>query len=62
MFHDREHLRGLAGMRRPQTAGELMQFLPDVNWLRTSLLQLAEVVEPLRVLLDEHMGGIQRRT
>ena len=60
--HDRECLSGLASMRRPETAGELMQFLWAVNWLRTSLPRLAEVVEPLRVLLKEHMGKIQRRT
>ena len=39
-----------------------MQFLQAVNWLRTSLPWLAEIVEPLRVLLEERMGGIQRRT
>ena len=49
-------------MRRPQTADDLMQFLQAVNWLRTSLPRLAEVVEPLRVLLEEYMGEIQRRT
>ena len=62
VFHDREHLSGLASMRRPQTADELMQFLQAVNWLRMSLPRLAEVVEPLRVLLEENLGGIQRRT
>ena len=60
--HDRERLNGLVSMRRPQTAGELVQFLQAVNWLRTSLSRLAEVVEPLRVVLEEHMGNIQRRT
>ena len=34
-FHDRECLSGLASMRRPQTAGELMQLLQAVNELRT---------------------------
>ncbi|CAM9747557.1 unnamed protein product, partial [Sphacelaria rigidula] len=64
--HDRERLSGLANMRRPQTAGELifyfMQFLQAVNWLRTSVPRLAEVVEPLRLLLEEHMVGNVRRT
>ena len=59
--HEWKRLSGLAGMRRPETAGELMQFLQTLNWLRTSLPRLAEVVEPLRVLLEEHVGGIQRR-
>ena len=62
VFHDREHLSGLTSMHRPQTAGELMQFLQAVNWLRTSLPRLEEVVKPLRVLLEEHLGRIQRRT
>ena len=39
-----------------------MQFLQVVNWLRTSLPRLVEVVEPLRVLLEEHLGGVQCRT
>ena len=54
MSDDRECLSGLASMRRPQTASELMQFLQARNWLRTSLPRLAEVVQPLRVLLEEH--------
>ena len=49
-------------MRRPQRAGELMQFLQAVNWLRTSIPRLGVVVKPLRVLLEEHIGGIQHRT
>ena len=60
--HDRELLSGLASMRRPQTAGGLMQFLQAVNWMRTSLPRLAEVVGSLRVLPEERIGGIQRRT
>ena len=38
-----------------------MQVLKAVNCLRASLPRLAEVVEPLRVVLEEHMGGINRR-
>ena len=37
VFDDRECLSGLATMRRPQVAGELMQFLQAVNRLRTTL-------------------------
>ena len=61
MFYGQERLSGLASMRRPQTAGELMQFLQAVIWLRTSLPRLAEVFEPLRVLLEGQRGGIQSR-
>ena len=46
----------------PQTPVEPMQFLQAIHWLRTFLPRLAEVVEPLRVLLEEHMGGVQCRT
>ena len=48
-------------MGYPQTVGELMQLYPAVNWLLTSLPRLAEVVEPRRVLLKEHMGGVERQ-
>ena len=58
VFNDHERLSGLASMRCPQAAGELMQLLQAVNWLQTSLTRLAEVIESLRVLLEEHMGGI----
>ena len=45
--YDLERLSGLASMLHPPTAGELMQFLQAVNWWRTSLPRLAEVVELL---------------
>ena len=60
--HDADSLSGLANMRRPATAGELMQFLQAVNWLRTSLPRMAEVVWPLRVLLQVLMTGAKSRT
>ena len=62
VIYDRERLSRFASMRRPQVAGELMRFLQAVNWLRTSLSRLSEVVEPLRVLLEDHMRGIPRQT
>ena len=33
MSSDRERLSGLVSTRRPQTAGELMQFVQAVSWL-----------------------------
>ena len=59
--HDPERLTGLATIRRPETAAELMQFLQAVNWPRTSLSLMAEVVHPLRVFLEEHLAGAIRR-
>ena len=41
--HDPERLTGLATMRRPETAGELMKFLHAVIWLSTSLPRMAEL-------------------
>lgn len=38
----------LANLRRSETAGELMPFLHAVDWKRTSLPRMAEVVAPLR--------------
>ena len=46
--HDPERFRGLVEMRRPETFGELMQFLQAANWMRLSLHNMAEVVSPLR--------------
>ena len=60
--HNPVNLQGLSDMRRPETAAELMQFLQAMNWLRTSLPRMAEVVAPLRLFLDELMVGAARRT
>ena len=60
--HDPTRLQGLSDMRRPETAAELMQFLQAMNWLRTSLPRMAEVVAPLRLFLEELMVGAARRT
>ena len=51
--HDPARIQGLSDMRCPQTASELMQFLQAANWLRTSLPRMVEVVEPLRVFLEQ---------
>ena len=59
---DPARIQRLSDMRRPQTAGELMQFLQAANWLRTSLQRMAEVVEPLRMFLEQLMAGASRRT
>ncbi|MEP0580138.1 MAG: reverse transcriptase domain-containing protein [Marinobacter sp.] len=60
--HDPARVQGLSEMRRPENAGELMQFLQAVNWLRTSLPRLAETVAPLRDFLEELLVGATRRT
>ena len=42
MSHDPKRTHGLSEVRRPEITGELMQFLQDINWMRTSLPELAE--------------------
>ena len=49
-------------MRRPETAAELIQFLQAMNWLRTSLPRMAQVVDPLRLFLEELMVGAPGQT
>ena len=48
--HDPERTQGLSELRRPETAGELMQFLQAINWMRTSLPELAELEAQLLAL------------
>ena len=55
-------IQGFNDMRRPQTASKLVQFLQGSKWLRTSLPRMAEVVETLRVFLEQLMAGASRRT
>ena len=47
-------------MRRPETAGELMHFIQAINWMRTSLPELAELEAPLRALLEECLCNTRR--
>ena len=60
--HDAEPLTCSPSMRRPESAGELMQFLQAVNWLRTSTPRMAEVVGAICGFLKEHMASTKRRT
>ena len=60
MRHDPERIRGLVEMRRPETVGELMQFLQAANWMRLPLPNMAEVVSPLRALLERKLKGTTR--
>ena len=50
--NDSEGTQGMIELHRPERAGELMQFLQVINWVITSLHELAEVEAPLRALLD----------
>ena len=58
--HVPERIRGLVEMRRPETVGELMKFLQAANWMRLSLPNMAEIVSPLRALLERKLKGTTR--
>ena len=58
--HDPERVRCLVEMRRPATVGQLMQFLQVANWMRLSLPNMAEVVAPLRALMELKLQGTNR--
>ena len=51
--HDPARTQGLCELHRPETAGDLIQFLQAINWMRTPLPELAELDAPLRALLEE---------
>ena len=48
-----EGTQGLSELRRPETAGKIVQFLQAINWMPTSLPELAELEAPLRALLED---------
>ena len=58
--HDPGRVRGLVEMRRPETVGELMKFLQATNWMRLPLLHIAEIVAPLRALIEYQLKGTNR--
>ena len=58
--HDPERDRGLVEMRRPETLGELIQFLQAASWMWLSLPNMAEVVSPLRALLKRKLKDSTR--
>ena len=51
--HDPKGTQRLSELGRPETAGELMQFLQVINWMRMFLPELVELYAPLQALLDE---------
>lgn len=43
MHYDSDRVQGLVEMRLLENADELQQFIHAVDWMRTALLNLAEV-------------------
>ena len=60
MSHDPERTQGLSELRRPETAGELIQLLQAINRMWTSLPELAELEATLRALLEECLRNTRR--
>ena len=58
--HDPGRVRGLVEIRRPETVGELINFLQATNWMRLSLPHMAEVVAPLRALMEHRLKETSR--
>ena len=58
--HDPGRVRELVEMRRPATVGELMKFLQATNWTRLSLPYMAEIVAPLRALMEHRLKETSR--
>ena len=53
-------VRKLVEIRRPETVCELMKFLNATNWIRLSLPHMAEIVVPLRALMEHRLKGTSR--
>ena len=58
--HDQGCMRGLVEMRRPETMGELMKFLQATNRMCLSLPHMAEIVAPLRALMEHRLKETSR--
>ena len=58
--HDPARIESLLNLRRPETGLELQHFLAATNWLHLHLPMLAEVVSPLRDLLESLLRGVTR--
>ena len=48
------------GNEQPDPIGELMEFLQAAKWMRLSLPNMAEVVAPLRGLMETRLSGTSR--
>lgn len=60
--HDSQRFQGLATVHRPRTAGKMIKSLQATKVMRASLPRMAEIVDPLRAMLEERMHGSPRRT
>eukprot|EP00644_Phytophthora_capsici_P002998 jgi/Phyca11/102514/e_gw1.7.1112.1 len=58
--HDPERIQALRDMPVPQTAAELQQFLCASNWMRSGLVDYAQVARPLQERLDISLTGSKK--
>ena len=59
---DPENYEGLCNMKTPQTAGDLQQFMCALQWIRTTIPNFSELVQPLRVILNKAFVSTARRS
>ena len=62
VWHDPRRIQGLLDLVQPRTAGDLMQFLCAITWMRMHLPQLAKISAPLQQLLEQKLTGARLRT
>ena len=60
MSHDPRRTDGLSELCRPETTGEPMQVRQAIDWMRTSLPELAELDAPLEGLREECLCNTRR--
>lgn len=55
--HDPERLKTLQNLREPQTIGELQEYIGAINWMRSSLLNFARIINELQKALNKALEG-----
>ncbi|KAE8903253.1 hypothetical protein PF003_g12777 [Phytophthora fragariae] len=58
--HDPERIKSLRALPYPRTAGELQQFVCAINWMRSSIIDFARLVDPLQHKLDSALASTKR--
>ncbi|KAF0683199.1 Aste57867_24731 [Aphanomyces stellatus] len=58
---DPERIEALCAVPVPTNAGDLQQFICATNWLRDSIIEYAQTVDPLQKCLTKALDGKQKR-
>jgi RNase H-like domain found in reverse transcriptase len=62
VLYDPEGMAALQNMEEPKTGGDLVQYMANVNWMRSAIQRFAERVSPLQAVLKNVFDGKTRRT